>query len=567
MLRLEMGKSSSYTLRMNYRQADMYSALPRLANPFLGAGVIPGQHTLDLDRQTFEVDLELLRWRTITPFVGYTSYQSSGPGSSTYTIGGDDFYLGSELDESETEVRAGLGFTLGPLYGQLMQGWRTIESEESMTLLAPAGNNAGPVLGRPVTASGITRYAETEIDAPFTNLFVTGDLGERVRLVADYVSFDADSESREEEALGGSFVSFGLRRFFQGLEETVDSRADSNTSRGGLRAEVMLFENVDLVASYQMRDRDLSGNALIESLYTNTINFSNADPRDVTEILEADNELTREDSILLAGVRARAVGPFSLWAYYSQTQQDVTMTPSLEEIVVPGNQGGTFERSIDAIDLGGSFAHAGFTLQASVKMDEADEAILRTDYVDRARTRVRAGWGSQNGRFRVGALAERTDLENDDPAFGYDGEISRMSADVEVGVIEPLRLWASYSDYRSETEILFRRPETFETQTSLHDEDGDAIEAGARVALARFALDASFSQFQNEGTTPFDIDRLRLGAGFDITPRYGISAEWIADQYTETSDWLCGMPISCAPTPGLGDYDAERIGVYFRVRQ
>ena len=567
MFRLEAGQSGSYNVRVGYRQAEMYSALPRLANPFVGAGIVPGQHTLDLDRQTFEVDLELLRWRTISPFIGYTSTSSSGPGTTTYTLGGDDFLLASDQDETESELRAGFGFTWRSLSGQITQGWRSLDADETMTLMEGAGNNPGNVLGRPVSATSLTRRGETNLDAPFTNFYVTGDLGDRVRLVADYVTFDAESESSEDEVVTGSFVSFGLRRFFQGLEETVDSRADSNTSRGGLRAEVLLFENVDLVASYQMRDRDLSGNALIESLYTNTINFSNADPRDVTEILEADNELTREDSILLAGVRARAVGPFTLWAYYSQTQQDVTMPPSLEEIVVPGNQGGTFERSIDAIDLGGSFAHAGFTLQASVKMDEADEAILRTDYVDRARTRVRAGWGSQNGRFRVGALAERTDLENDDPAFGYDGQISRMSADVEVGVIEPLRLWASYSDYRSETEILFRRPETFETQTSLHDEDGDAIEAGARVALARFALDASFSQFQNEGTTPFDIDRLRLGAGFDITPRYGISAEWIADQYTETGDWLCGMPIPCAPTPGLGDYDAERIGVYFRVRQ
>ena len=88
MFRIELGKSSAYTLRMNYRQADLYSALPRLANPFLAAGVVPGQHTLDLERRTFEIDLELLPWRTITPFIGFTSYESSGPGTSTYTIGG-----------------------------------------------------------------------------------------------------------------------------------------------------------------------------------------------------------------------------------------------------------------------------------------------------------------------------------------------------------------------------------------------------------------------------------------------------------------------------------------------
>lgn len=567
MFRLELGKSSAYTLRMNYRQADLYSALPRLANPFLEAGVIPGQHTLDLARRTFDVDLELLRWRAITPFIGFTSYESSGPGTSTYTIGGDDFHLRSDLEESESELRAGFGFTFGPVYGQLTQGWRTLETEESMVLVNGAGNNPGPVLGRPVTASGFARNAETEIDAPFTNLFVTGELGDRVRLVADYVTLDADTDSIEEDAMSGSFVSFGLRRYFQGLEETTTSRADSKTSRGGLRAEVALFDGVDLIAGYQTRERDLTGNALIESLFLATENFSNADHRDVTEVLETENALTREDEILTAGLRARALGPFSVWGYFTQTQQDLTMTPDVEEIVVPGSQGGTFERGIDSLDLGAAFTRAGLTLQASFRMDEADETILRTDYLDRDRTRLRASWGTQNGRFRIGALAEETDLANETEGIGYDGEISRMSADFEVGVIEPLRLWGSYSDYQSNTEILFRRPETFAVQSSLHEEDGQAIEAGARLGFARFALDASFAQFQNEGTTPFDIDRLRLGAGFDITPRYGLSAEWVTDEYAETGDWSCGIPVTCAQGVGLGDYQADRFGVFVRVRR
>ncbi|MCA1733119.1 MAG: hypothetical protein LC732_05895, partial [Acidobacteria bacterium] len=254
------------------------------------------------------------------------------------------------------------------------------------------------------------------------------------------------------------------------------------------------------------------------------------------------------------------------WAYYSQTNQDLTMTPSVEEIVVPGSQGGTFERGIDTLDLGGAFHRAGFTLQASLRQDDADEAILRTDYRERTRTRVRAGWTGFDRRFRIGGLVEQTDLENTTDGIGYDGEIGRMVADVELALIEPLRLWASYSDYQGDTTILFRRPETFAIQTSLHEEDGQAIEGGVRFARSRFALDASFSQFQNEGTTPFDIDRLRLGAGFDITPRYGLSAEFVTDEYAETGSWQCGIPITCVQAPGLGDYQADRFGVFFRIR-
>ena len=48
-----------------------------------------------------------------------------------------------------------------------------------------------------------------------------------------------------------------------------------------------------------------------------------------------------------AGVSARVLGPFSVNAGWSQTQQTVTATPDAAEIVVPGGQGGRFERRVN----------------------------------------------------------------------------------------------------------------------------------------------------------------------------------------------------------------------------
>ena len=52
--RFDAGKAGLYRLRASYRQADMYSALPAFANPLYGSDIIPGQHTYDRRRITFD---------------------------------------------------------------------------------------------------------------------------------------------------------------------------------------------------------------------------------------------------------------------------------------------------------------------------------------------------------------------------------------------------------------------------------------------------------------------------------------------------------------------------------
>lgn len=97
-VRVDAGKSGKYRVRLGYRSFDSFSALPAFANPLLGQGIIPGQHTYDRSRSMFDADVEFLPGGKITPFIGYSMARNSGPGTSTYTVGGDEFLLGSDLD-------------------------------------------------------------------------------------------------------------------------------------------------------------------------------------------------------------------------------------------------------------------------------------------------------------------------------------------------------------------------------------------------------------------------------------------------------------------------------------
>lgn len=556
-LRLETGRSASYNFLLTYREADMYSALPYHANPFVEAGllVVPGQHTLDRTRRTLDAELELLRWRNFTPFIGFSRFENDGPGTTTYTLGGDDFHLASDLDETDNELRAGFAFNFGSVYGRFTQGWRELSSDESFSLIpgAGAGNNPGNVFGRPVTATGISRTSNTDVETPFTNLYITGILGPRVRLTGDFVTYNAESEGFEDELASGSFASFGIRRFFSGFDETVVSNAESTAWRGGLRAEIELLQNVDLIAGYRERSREIEGNALITTLFLDSVGFSGGTMEDLEEILSADSSLEREESVFNVGVRARAIGPFTAWAYFQQADQDVTYTPDVAEIVVPGSQGGAFERSIDTIDLGGSFNMAGFNVTAAFRTDDADEPITRIDYMDRTRTRLRAYWTSPARWIRVGATAERVEQSNDRTGFEFDSEIDQISADLEIAPIQQVQFWANWSDYQVDSTMLIRRPENFQIIPSIHVEDGQSLDAGFRFFLRRLTADLSFGQFENEGSYPFDIDRYRTRLAYDFTARYGVAAEWNRDEYTDA-------------ILGLGNYEADRLGFFLRWR-
>lgn len=556
-LRLDFGKSSVYRFTLGYRQTNAFSALPEFANPLLAQGVIPGQHTYDRDRRTIDADLELLKWSKITPFIGLSWNHYSGPGTTTYHLGQDEFALASRLSNRDQEIRGGFGFETGMFAGQVTQGWRTFSDHETLTLLpgANAGNNPGPVLGQPIAATTITRDARNSGHTPFTNAYVTGQLTNRLRVIGNFVRFAASSDTNDTENDTGSFASFALGRFFNSLTEQTSGQAKNTTWRGGARAEVIVNDRVDFLAGFQREHRSLEGSALINDLYLQTVNFGGVDPRDVQTILSSKNSLDRDEDVLDAALSARALGPFSVRAGFSTSKQDVGVTPDLAEIVVPGpSQGGMFSRRVNTSDLSGAFTKAGFTLGAAWRHDSANDPILRTDFLKRDRVRVRAGWIMPNNFFRAAVVAEESTPKNDRPDFAYDSKIRQYTAEAEIAPTEIIRVHASASRYRADSSIVYRRPENFTLDTSVHEENGKSYEGGVGLVFTPASIDASYSRFDNSGTTPFTIDRYHARVMFKLVGRTGAVAEYDRDRYNE-------------PAPSYGSFDANRYGIYLRWTQ
>lgn len=553
-LRVEAG-SPLYRFNLRYRQADAFSALPRHANPFADQGIIPGQHTFDRQRDMLDLDLEFLPGRKIAPFVGYSFNQYDGPGQTTYVVGGDEFRLNSDLDEKDSEIRAGVGLNFGWMYGQITQGWRDFSSDERLTLIAGtgAGNNPGSVLGRPLNATEITRNGSIDGETPFTNAYAVFEPVNKLRIIANFIQSDADADGNETESAAGSFLSFPLGVFFDRLTENVVSQADTDMTRYGARFEYDLTPNVDLLAGYRSEEWEMNGNAALQSAFFNAVTFGGVNRGNIQDLLDAESSLSRENQIFDVGVQARAFGPLALRVAYINTSQDVDYSPDLEEIVIPGGQSGDFDRSIDTLDTSLTFAQSGFMFGAAYRVDSADDPILRTDFLDQQRTRVRAGYRTSNNFFHAGLTAERIESDNDREGIGYDSEVEQFSGDVEIAPIQPLRFRASYTIFDAHSVVSILRPETLTVDLSRHREDGRSIEGGVSLLLDKLSIDADYATFDNEGTLPFTVIRWSGRVVYDFLQNFGVAAEFNHDDYEETDF-------------NLADFDADRIGLFLRWR-
>jgi hypothetical protein len=545
-LRLEARRDGVYRLNLRYRKTDSFSALPAFAL---------GQHTFDRTRDIVDADLEFLRWSAIKPFVGYTWNRYEGPGTTTWHVGQDEFVLSQDLSDTDRELRVGAGFEFGSVTGQFTQGWRRFRGRESLTLAPGAsnGNNSNPVIGQPINVSELTREERTDVDTPFTTFSITGQAMSRLRLIGNFARFAADSDSTGSDDATGSLASFALGRFFTGLTEQSTSRAKNTTWRGSVRGELAFNDQVDLTAGYRREHRELDGSALIRTLYLQSVTFGGVDPRDVEVILRATSALEREEDVVDAAVSIRPFNPIALRAGISQSNMDVTVAPDLSEIVIGGAQGGTFDRRVRTFDLDGSYTVSGLTLGASLKSDNADDPILRTDFVDRDRYRLRGAWKAP--RFvRLAVIAEETQQSNDRPDIAYDSTLRQYTGDIEITPLPVLSLRASASRFRSDSNILIRRPENFTTEESVHIERGKSIEGGLTFSWSRLTLDGDLAHFENEGSTPFELDRSHARLMIQLRESIGIGAEWARDEYSEAA-----LPVA--------DFEASRYGVFLRLRR
>jgi hypothetical protein len=551
-LRLDAGLTGAYRLRLSYRHLDQFSALAGFANP-LGATI--GQQTWDRTRNMVDVNLELAPGAVVTPLLGYSSNTLVGPGFSTYTVGQDEFRLGQDLKVNDQEFRVGAGFHAGPVSGEFLQGWRRYHEIEKLSLLpgAGAGNDPGTVLGQNVNLSSLTRSSVTDVNSPTTSLFLRGFATDAVQLIGFYVRSNASGDSAEQENLNGSLVSFDLSRFFTGLTDTSSSRVQNTVWRAGARLEWHVLDGIDVTGGYVRRHASWDGQDLVSSLFTGTSTFTGFTLADIQTLLNAQTSVDRIEDVFDAQVSAKVFGPFGVRAGYSRIQQDLTVTQDPSEIIIPGGQGGEFTRDINRVEGALTYASGPFFAAGEASWDDANQSILRTDYLTRNRERVRVTWKGYPW-LTLGATGLWVDQKNDTLGINSKGSSRQYTGDLTLMPVKVLRLHAAYGKLQADSTIPIRAPQDFTVLNSVNTEDGQLWEAGLGVTLEKkVAIDGFWTRFVNEGSYVYRLYRGGARVDFDATAHVGLIGEWSVDRYLD-------FQIASS------SFRANRYGVYLKWR-
>ena len=268
------------------------------------------------------------------------------------------------------------------------------------------------------------------------------------------------------------------------------------------------------------------------SLFTGTSTFTGFTLADIQTLLNAQTSVERTEDVFDVQVAAKALGPFGVRAGYSRIEQDLTVTQDPSEIVVPGGQGGNFTRNINRVEGALTFGMGPFFAAAEASWDDADEAVLRTDYLTRNRERVRATWKGFSW-LTVGATGLWIDQKNDTLGINSKGSSRLYTGDLTLTPIKAVRAHGAYSKVQADNRIPIRAPQDFTVLDSVNREDGELWEAGLGFKFDKFAIDGFWSRFANEGSYEYRL--YRGGARADSTPRptLGLVGEWSVDRYLD----------------------------------
>ena len=384
-----------------------------------------------------------------------------------------------------------------------------------------------------------------------TTAHIAGQLSDRVLVRATYARADYESETQFNELLSGSLVSFQLSRFFTGLERSVQSRTSNPSWRGDVEMDIQVTDSLVLQGSYERHHRELDGWATIASLYLDTLNFSGAEPRDISELLEIDNAIDRDEDALRLRASLQPLGILNLWVEGAWLDQELDVAADAAQIIVPGGQEGLFERSITQVNAGVGVVISDVKVLLDVWTEDADEVVVRTDFTGRSRLRLRvdAPFGE-----RVEALATAERITSKGSALGLSSDVDHLAFDLTVRPVEGLSLRAAWDSYQTDSSIVIREPQDYSLTPTMHSENGTMLEAAVQWRIDQFEFGAGYSDFENTGTFPFEMKRSHLRLGYGVTEQIGVAVELETAEYSE--DRLI-----------FADYNADRYGVFVRWRR
>ena len=185
------------------------------------------------------------------------------------------------------------------------------------------------------------------------------------------------------------------------------------------------------------------------------------------------------------------------------------------------------------------------------KKEDADRAIVRTDFLDRETLslRVRSGW---RDKLVISGNAARIEARNPSPFVDYDFDLIRAGLDISIQPVKGWDIQLSHGIFDFQSSTLFQDPDFLPDQSN-HDEDGAHTSLELSWLNERWSFAGGYGYHHSDGVAEFSNERGHIRAGLRVAARFWIILETRHYAYQDTAF-------------SFSDYEAETYALLFRWR-
>jgi len=505
-LRLNMSRSDLYELSADYRNLSYFNFIPTYANPIQARGSLFGQHSLDVNYRSTNLEFKLFPHSRIRPFVGYTRTSGFGPGFTTYSLTGNEFLLNSRWQYSSNEYRGGVEISLPTLVLTLEEGYRTVRNDTSVSDdFANSGNgNNPPFLGQPINLGFLDRGYHDRTTMPVTRLAARFTPFSYLKFTGRYSYSMADIDSAQGEVRVGSLASLDDRLFYRSALDGTSASGKLPNQNASFEAEFSPFSRLTILDQFDTSRSHISGQAIVAATYFAAKSLSGG-----SRVFDTTTQSLLTDYLAYNLTRNQIEAEIDLGhglivrGGHRYTSTDAQLTDT--ENGSPDSSSASFTRQTGIAGIAfrpGSWLHLGLNYE----FNSSSGRLLRTDLLDY--NEVKFDWRIEpiktlslsgtvsalgNGATSDDAIGLRTHNRNYTFAVNYEpGERFNFSLDYQ------------RSNILSDISILL--PQTLDLDRSFFDERGSSVGGSMGIGIYKgWRTDLGYRVILNAGSFPLNF--------------------------------------------------------------
>lgn len=518
--RVRVGLRDVYDLTFNYRNVAYFNNLPSFANPLLGEGLLLSQRALDITRRQYETELVIKPNSMISPFFSFYRADGFGLGTTTFITDGDQFPVGTELDDDLTSFRGGVKLNFSKYNFTLEQGATSFSDDQEIFYRGSAnqGNVSRTFFGRDIILNELLQRYRAEGDGLSSRGVVQGRPAKWLNFTGQFVYSKPTIDVTQQLDATGSFFSQTLIAPYTGQFEQNLADANRPHRSGSWTTELRPHDRLRIIQSwYTDRFQISSGSTLVEILNTPR----EAELEDVQiRTLTFNYNRHQVDAIFDAHPRVTVRGGHRyVWG------DAVVPAASLQFGPEPQTDGQVRRH----VGLAGLSVRAASRLTFSMDFEASpgDRTFFRTGLMDYWKTKARARYKVSPSLTVAGSFAI-LDNRNPAPDINFDFQSRQTSASVywTPNNGERFSLLADYTRSTLHSDIEVVDLPFFGRDFSRYRDNGHhaGLFGDLQVGRARLTLGGSLSS--NSGSRPTRYYVPRASIVLPATDRVKWVAEW-----------------------------------------